>query len=56
MLGMLLMALENLQAGLEQALELGVARGRDQLLLQRAIHRLVVGDFVGDIGFVERSA
>jgi hypothetical protein len=31
MFGMLLMALEDLQAGLQQALELGAARGRDQL-------------------------
>ena len=30
MFGMLLMALEDLQAGLQQALQFGIAGGRDQ--------------------------
>src|SRR5690349_15410389 len=51
-LGVLLMALEDLEAGLQQALELGIAGRRDELLLQRAVDRLVVGDLVGDIGLV----
>src|SRR5579859_128234 len=54
--GMLLMALENLQAGLQQAFQLGVVRGWNKRGLQRAIDRLVIGDFVGDIGLVEFRA
>src|SRR6478672_3701824 len=56
MLGMLLMPLEDLKPGLQQALELSVARRRDQQGFQRAVDGLVVGDFVGDIGPVERRA
>src|SRR5487761_2117176 len=55
-LGMLLMALENLQAGLQQALQLRVFGGRNKRRLQRAVDRLVIGDFVGDIGLVEFRA
>src|SRR5690242_4835317 len=51
-LGMLLMALEDFQAGLQQALQLGIVGRRDQLRFQRAVDRLVVGDLVGDIGLV----
>src|ERR1700742_9991 len=54
--GVLLMALKNLQAGLQQALQLGVAGRRDQRGLQRAVDRLVIGDLVGDIGLVEVGA
>src|SRR5674476_1318649 len=50
------MALENLQAGLQQALELGIARRRNQQGLERAVDGLVVGDLVGDIGLVESRA
>ena len=50
------MALENLQACLQQALQLGVIRGRNKRRLQRAVYRFVIGDFVGDIGFVEICA
>src|SRR5438128_7544042 len=56
MLGVLLMALKDLQAGLQQALQLGIARRRDQLGLQRAVDGLVVGDLVGDIGLVVAGA
>src|SRR5476649_2216756 len=56
MFGVLLVALENLQAGLQQALQLRVAGIGDQRGLQRAIDRLVIGDFVGDIGLVELGA
>src|SRR3981081_359419 len=56
MFGMLLMALENLQAGLQQALQFGIVRGRNKLGLERAIDGLVIGDFVGDIGLVEFRA
>src|SRR6476661_4091903 len=54
--GVLLVALENLQAGLQQALQFRVVRGRNKLRLKRAIDRLVIGDFVVGIGFVERGA
>src|SRR3979411_6157 len=56
MFGMLLMALENLQASLQQALQFRIVRGRNKLGLERAIDRLVIGDFVGDIGLVEFRA
>src|SRR3954452_15344633 len=55
-LGVLLMTLEDLQAGLQQALELGIAGGRNELSFQRAVDRLVIGDLVGDIGLVEGRA
>src|SRR5262245_63596064 len=55
-LGMLLVALKYLQAGLQQALQLGIAGRRNQLRLQRAVDRLVVGDLVGDIGLVIGAA
>ena len=53
---MLLVALENLQPGLQQALQFRVVGGRDQQGLERAIDSLVVGDFVGGIGLVEFGA
>jgi hypothetical protein len=56
MLGMLLVALENFQAGLEQALELGIAGRRNERAFERAIHRLVVGDFVRDVSLVKGGA
>ena len=56
MLGVLLVPLENLQAGLEQALELSVAGGSDEQCLQRPVDRLVVSNLVGDISLVEGHA
>src|SRR5260370_12540676 len=56
MFGVLLVALENLQAGLQQALQLRVVRVGNERCLQRAIDCLVIGDFVGDIGLVEFRA
>src|SRR6476619_6411111 len=50
--GVLLVALKDFQAGLQQALQFGIAGRGDQLRLQRAIDGLVVGDLVGDIGLV----
>src|SRR6185312_17334111 len=50
---MLLMALENLQAGFQQALQLGVLCRRDQRGLQRLVDLLVIGDLVIDISLVE---
>src|SRR4249919_3648257 len=50
--GVLLVALKDLQAGLQQALQLGVVGRGNELRLQRAVDRLVVGDLVGDIGLV----
>jgi Vanillate O-demethylase oxygenase C-terminal domain len=49
MLGMLLMTLKDFQTGLQQALQLRIARRRDQLGLERAVDRLVVGDLVLDV-------
>src|SRR5258705_10367857 len=51
--GMLLVALENLETSLQQALQLRVVRVGNKRYLQRAIDCLVIGDFVGDIGLVE---
>src|SRR6516164_3598646 len=56
LLGMLLVALKNLQAGLQKALQLRVTGRRNQLRLKRAVDSLVVGDLVGDISLVERRA
>jgi hypothetical protein len=42
--GMLLMALKDLQAGLQQTFQLGILGRRDQLGFQRRIDRLVIGD------------
>src|SRR5215475_3183924 len=44
MLGVLLVALENFQAGFQQALQLGIAGRWNQLLFDRAVDRLVVSD------------
>src|SRR6478752_97852 len=55
-LGMLLVALENLQAGLQQALQFSVVRVGNKRRLKRAVDRLVIGDLVGDIGLVEGGA
>src|ERR1700680_4563733 len=54
--GMLFVALENLQAGLQQALQFRVVRAGNKRRLKRAIDRLVIGNFVGDIGLVEFGA
>src|SRR6185312_13778076 len=43
MLGVLLVALEDLEAGLQQALQLGVGRRRNQRGRQRIVDRLVIG-------------
>jgi hypothetical protein len=50
--GVLLVALKDLQAGLQQTLQLGVAGRRNQLRLKRAVDGLVIGNLVGDIGLV----
>jgi hypothetical protein len=41
--GVLLVALKDLQAGLQQALEFRIARRRNERRLQRGVDRLVVG-------------
>src|SRR5579864_867039 len=56
LLGVLLVTLEDLQAGLQQLLQFGVARRRDERLLQRAVDGLMVGDLVLDVGLVESGA
>jgi hypothetical protein len=53
---MLLVALKNLQAGLQKALQLRVTGRRNQLRLKRAVDSLVIGGLVGDISLVERRA
>jgi hypothetical protein len=55
-LGVLLVALEDFQAGLQQALELGIVCRRDQRAFERAVDGLVVGDLVIDIRLVERRS
>src|SRR6185436_6494390 len=54
--GVLLMALEELEAGLEQRLQLAVRRRRNQRRLERAVDGLVVRHFVRNVGLVERRA
>src|SRR5215472_10307668 len=56
LLGVLLVTLENFQTGLQQFFQLGVARRRNQRLLQRAVDGLMVGDLVIHIGLVECGA
>ena len=51
---MLLVALEQLQAFLQQRLQLGILRIGDQRLAQGLIDRLMIRHFVVDIGLVER--
>ena len=53
MLGMLLVAVENLQAGFQETLELGVAGRGNEQAFERAIHLFMVGHFIVDIGLVE---
>jgi hypothetical protein len=45
MLGMLLMRLEDLEAGFQQALKLAVLRGGDQRRCERFVDGLMIGDF-----------
>src|SRR5262245_24829077 len=52
-LGMLLMALEQLQTGLQQALQFAVLRRRNQKRLQRAVDLLVIGNLVAHVFLVE---
>src|SRR3974390_2333387 len=50
--GVLFVALEDLQAGLQQVLQFRIVRGRNEGRLQRGVDRLVIRNFVGDIGLV----
>ncbi len=52
MLGMLQMALEDLQPCLQQALEFSVDCQRNQKRFERAIDRLMVGNLVGNVRLV----
>lgn len=56
LLGVLLVTLENLEAGLEETLELGVVRRGDKGALQRIIDGLMVRDLVVDIRLVKCRA
>ena len=51
--GVLLMPLKNLEAGLQQALEVGIAGGRNERRLERAIYSLVICNFIGNVSLVE---
>ena len=53
---MLKMRLEQGQAALQQALQLGVLSIGNKRVLQRGIDCLVIGDLVVDIGLVEGGA
>lgn len=50
--GVMLVLSKELQASLQQNLQLGVLGARDEGPFQSPVYRLVVGDFIGDI--VER--
>ena len=49
---MLLMALKDLQAGLQQTLQLGILADGISWVSSAAIDRLVIGDLVGNVGLV----
>src|SRR6516165_6383036 len=53
LLRVLLMTLEDLQASREQVLQLGIAGARNKCVLKSVIHRLMIGDFVIDVSFIE---
>ena len=42
------MPLEYLETGLQQTLEFGIAGGRNERRLERAIHSLVIRDLIGN--------
>ena len=56
MLGVLFVALEDLDASLQEVLELGVLSGRNEGLIQGANDRLMESDLVVDIRLVECGA
>src|SRR5688500_11546377 len=56
MLGVLLMALEDFQAGLQQRLKLPIIGRRNERLLERPIDGLVVASLVGRVRFIECGA
>src|SRR5262245_32883884 len=54
--GMLLVTLENFQPSGQEVFELLIAGRWNECVLQRAIHGLMVGDLVVDVGLVEGRA
>lgn len=56
MLGMHLVAPENLEAGREQSLQFGIRSVRNEDRLECVIDLLVIGDFVVGVGPVELGA
>jgi hypothetical protein len=56
MFGVLLVALEDLQAGRQQVLELAVASGWDKRGLESLVHLPVESDLVLGIGLIERRS
>lgn len=56
LLGVTLMAGEDLEAGLQQVLQFAVGGGRNEQLFDGAVDEAVIGDFVLRIGAVEGGA
>src|SRR6185437_16887345 len=56
LLGVHLVALKDLEPGLEQILQFRIGRVRNEDRLERVIDRLVIGDFVVGVGLVELRA
>lgn len=54
--GVLLMPLEYLETGLQQTLEFGIACGRNERRLERAIHCLVIRNLISNVSLVEFRA
>ena len=52
-LGVLFVALKDLQPRRQKILELGIARRRNELALKRAVDGFVIGDLIVDIGLIE---
>ena len=56
MLGVHLVALKYLEAGLEEVLQFRVCRVRDENRLERPVDRLMISDFVVGVSLVELRA
>jgi hypothetical protein len=56
LLGVLLMPLEDFEAGLQKALEFGIGSRWNQCCLKRAIHSRVVRYLIGSVSLVEIRA
>jgi hypothetical protein len=56
LLRVLFVTLKNLQARPQKVLQFSIARIGNEHRLKRIVDRLVVGDFIVGVGFVERGA